>query len=123
MSKMLEDIERANEINRLYVARKFRAAQKKKDYALENEHTVSTVEKLQTSGFVITKLYNFADKEITTMLGERNMHIQQFSEISDQTRLEKAADALKAYGGDPGNWQSPKPGTQVAKSRLRQKRK
>jgi len=117
MSSLLEQIERANEINRRYVKKKFdedrirseekaRSDQIKKGFHLENNTTVSMIEKLNGSEATLTKLYNFGVSEVTTLFGTKGMCVQQFDEIADQNRIEKAAKALKEFGGDPGAWQS-----------------
>ena len=106
MPRMVDQLKRAQESNRLYWEEKMRSDRIKRGFHLENNTTVSTVEKLNGSEITLTKLYNFSVLEITTLFDTKGMCVQQFNEIADQNRIEKAAKALKEFGGDTCAWQS-----------------
>ncbi|MGM0422922.1 MAG: hypothetical protein ACQEQL_07490 [Pseudomonadota bacterium] len=88
-------------------------------YVSENEHTVSLVESPRDDTAQHIKIFNFAQKEVTIVNAEKNMDIVQFNRFPDQRQLEKAAQKLKDFGGDPGNWRMLKPGNLATKPRLK----
>lgn len=87
-----------------------------KGFVKENDHTVSMIENLDFSGINLKKAFNFATQEVTT-IGDNCIDLQQFSEITNQKRLDEAADALKALGGNTADWKPRKPGALATKPR------
>jgi ankyrin repeat protein len=87
-------------------------------FVRESSSTVSMVENFEFSQTSLRKAFNFATQEVTTF-AKAGVNIQQFNEISNKKRLEEAAEALKALGGDPGDWKPQKPGVLSTKQRIK----
>jgi hypothetical protein len=111
MPTLAEQIRRSEEQTRIAGDRKYRADKHPDGFASENNTTVSTVEWFDASNITLTRFYNFAAQKITTQMCSEDKYVQQFNEISDQSRIEKAAKALKEFGGDTCAWKARKPKT------------
>lgn len=89
------------------------------DYIHENKHTVSITQESNDDAAPQIKFFNFEHREVTITNGDKNMDIIPFDQFPKPEQLEEAAQKLKDFGGDPGNWQTLKPGNLAKKPRLK----
>lgn len=78
-----------------------KAAKKYGGFVMEDDHTVWREDTLKGGRLKLTKVFNFNDREVTTVANDKGgvgATVRRFEDVS-ATLLQQAAEALKAQGG------------------------